>query len=229
MELKDSIKAVIFDIGATLVEGPPIAPAKVMAKLIPELDNKQISNIIMTCDFQNSTDIIKKIESEFFISINKEAVKEIEALWKTQLSACKELNNSQEVIKYLHERSIEIAFLSDIWHPYYEGVKKAIPYAVSTANIKILSFETGHKKPDLYNFQLALDKLNLKPEEILMIGDTYTHDMEPAIKLGINTCWLLRRPEEGRELESIIEILNGKKKSPTFTIKNIHEIKKLFK
>lgn len=41
-------------------------------------------------------------------------------------------------------------------------------------------------------FQAALEKLALKPEEVLMVGDSLRYDLEPAKALGMNTAWVNR-------------------------------------
>lgn len=55
--------------------------------------------------------------------------------------------------------------------------------------------EVGYGKPDervLKNAALAVD---LPPERILFVGNSYRHDIEPAILAGWKTCWI-RRPSD---------------------------------
>lgn len=47
--------------------------------------------------------------------------------------------------------------------------------------------DTGVKKPDPKPFQAALDKLKLKPEEAIMIGDWAERDMVGAKAVGLKT------------------------------------------
>ena len=58
-----------------------------------------------------------------------------------------------------------------------------------------------------------------------MIGDTFRHDILPAIEIGIRAVWVLARPE--REIESLIRILNNKAPSPTATVAGITDITNL--
>ncbi len=52
----------------------------------------------------------------------------------------------------------------------------------------VLTFDdTGARKPSRKPFQMALDKLNIKPEEALMIGDWPERDVVGAKQLGIRT------------------------------------------
>lgn len=37
-----------------------------------------------------------------------------------------------------------------------------------------------------------MEKLSLKPEEVLVVGDSLRYDLEPAKALGMNTAWINR-------------------------------------
>lgn len=75
----------------------------------------------------------------------------------------------------------------------------------------------GLRKPDPAIWQLAIDKLKLKPEECLVIGDSYSRDIEPAAHLGCITAWIdgksWTRPADTSKANYIIKSLK------TFTLK----------
>lgn len=48
----------------------------------------------------------------------------------------------------------------------------------------------GTRKPDVEIFRLAIKELHCKPEETLVIGDSYENDIAPASSLGCQTLWL---------------------------------------
>lgn len=48
----------------------------------------------------------------------------------------------------------------------------------------------GVRKPDPAIFQLAIDRLNLKAEDVTVIGDSFKKDIEPALSLGCQAIWL---------------------------------------
>ena len=53
----------------------------------------------------------------------------------------------------------------------------------------ITSYENSHyAKPNPMYFQEVLDKLNLKPEEVILFGNDKNEDGECALKLGIKCC-----------------------------------------
>ena len=51
----------------------------------------------------------------------------------------------------------------------------------------------GVRKPDPAIFALGVDALGLKPEEVLVVGDSYTKDILPARSLGCHTAWIKGR------------------------------------
>ncbi|MDR0769218.1 MAG: HAD family hydrolase [Dysgonamonadaceae bacterium] len=48
----------------------------------------------------------------------------------------------------------------------------------------------GIRKPDPAIFALGVEKLGMKPEEIVVIGDSYKKDIFPAGQIGCKTIWL---------------------------------------
>lgn len=53
----------------------------------------------------------------------------------------------------------------------------------------------GYRKPHPRIFELALDKINAKAEEVAMVGDTLTADVLGANQMGIYSIWIKRRIE----------------------------------
>lgn len=54
----------------------------------------------------------------------------------------------------------------------------------------IESSVVGIRKPDPQIFMLGVKSLNLKPEEIVVIGDSYKKDILPAKSIGCHTIWI---------------------------------------
>ncbi len=48
----------------------------------------------------------------------------------------------------------------------------------------------GIRKPDPAIFSLGVEALGLSPEEIVVIGDSYSKDIVPATEIGCKTVWL---------------------------------------
>lgn len=80
----------------------------------------------------------------------------------------------------------------------------------------IVSGDIGIHKPDVRIFEYTLEKLRVKADEALMIGDVYSTDIAGAIRAGIKTVWMVQDQERPalsykgyriRNLREIFEIL----------------------
>lgn len=215
------IKAAIFDIGATLVTGPPVAPNKVIAGFLKLATPAEIASVIMTTELRCADGVCCAIESRFG-QMNDEAKSEIRRLWESQCCAAVEIDGATEAVLALKRRGLKIGLLSDIWNPYYQSVEKALPRVVGAVDAIVLSYKTGSRKPNKENFQTTLDELEIEAHEAVMIGDTYSHDIQPALELGMQAVWVLARPD--REIDAILDILNNRSPVPTRTVHNITEV-----
>ena len=59
-----------------------------------------------------------------------------------------------------------------------------------------------------------------------MIGDTYELDMEPARRIGMNTVWILCRPEKEKSL--LVEVLRGTKERPDWVVEDVEALQHFF-
>jgi putative hydrolase of the HAD superfamily len=62
-------------------------------------------------------------------------------------------------------------------------------------SVSISGAEHGYMKPHRSIFDTALQRANVKPEEAMMVGDSYKHDIEGALNAGWRAV-LLRRSGE---------------------------------
>jgi len=212
------VKAVVFDIGATLVTGPPVAPNKVIAALMDGVTPAEVASVIMTTNLESAEQVCAALESRFG-KVGARAVAGIEELWESQATAPTALEGASETVCALKARRLKIGLLSDIWNPYYAGVEIALPKVVACADSIVLSCRTGSRKPNADNFLQSLAELGVAASEAVMVGDTYEHDILPALKLGMRAIWVLARPD--READSIMQILNGEAPPPTLTVPDI--------
>jgi FMN phosphatase YigB (HAD superfamily) len=54
----------------------------------------------------------------------------------------------------------------------------------------VVSSDVGVQKPDPRIFELALERLGLKPREAVMVGDYYDTDIRGGIAAGMRTIWI---------------------------------------
>ena len=86
----------------------------------------------------------------------------------------------------------------------------------------IESSVVGVRKPDPAIFALGVEALDFSPEQVAVVGDSYTKDILPAHSIGCHTVWLKGigwEPEEHDEtlpsavigsLEEVIEVVEGR-------------------
>lgn len=77
----------------------------------------------------------------------------------------------------------------------------------------LISGAFGKGKPDPSIFEHALEIVDLKAEDVLMVGDNLMTDILGSSKVGIQSVWI------NREKKPISEVVK-----PTYTIKNLREL-----
>lgn len=51
------------------------------------------------------------------------------------------------------------------------------------------SAEVGIRKPDPRIWEIGVERLGMKPEEVVVVGDSFYKDIEPALKAGCHAVW----------------------------------------
>lgn len=223
--MRDTIKAVFFDIGSTLVMGPDSAPHREIERIIgnPCIKARDISQIIMLEDFADSRCVFERIKAAFNGHLSIHCEDKINDLWQRQECDALEIDGATEVVLALKRRGCKIGLISNIWSPYYRAFRSVCPEIASALDSATLSFREGIKKPDKTMFERALASFSLRPHEAVMVGDTYTNDIAPAIALGMGTVWFLSRLEHERD--SLVNVINGEWAKPNLTISHIKALK----
>lgn len=123
---------------------------------------------------------------------------------KMNLITQKRYQNKEEAFEHLHpeiipmlqslqEKDILIGLISNCFSEEAVVIKNSILYPYFDA--VCLSFEEGMQKPDPAIFHRCLEKLKLKPDECLYIGDGGSNELEAARFLGMKTVqavWYLK-------------------------------------
>ncbi|HEY2844765.1 MAG TPA: HAD family hydrolase [Bryobacteraceae bacterium] len=214
---------VFFDIGSTLIEGPPFGPARRLSEMLglgAEAAG-QMEEILFRSPAKDAEQLGNTVSSRLRVN-RKQAIEACTELWNAQLHEAYVLPGAREVIASLKSAGIPRAYLSNIWPPFYEHFKQEFPEEAENQP-RFLSFETGLLKPDPAFFQLALRAVEARAEDALMVGDTYKNDIRPAIELGMRTVWVLHRPE--KERADLVQVVNGEAPPPDLTIASIADLK----
>ncbi|HNS06021.1 MAG TPA: HAD family hydrolase [Candidatus Saccharicenans sp.] len=102
-----------------------------------------------------------------------------------------------ELLTELNEKGLKLAVLSNKAHPFTEiMVKELLPVPFQA----VLGSQPGIPlKPDPAPARLVLQELNLRPDEVLYVGDTAV-DMKTALAAGLIPVGVLWGFREAREL-----------------------------
>lgn len=109
--------------------------------------------------------------------------------WDTFLNSMEPYSGALDFLQEHQDKSI--CLVTDLTaHIQHRKIEKLGLYRY--ADYLVTSEEAGKEKPHPYMFMLALKKMNLKSDDVCMIGDSYKKDIIGASTLGINSFWLNR-------------------------------------
>jgi HAD superfamily hydrolase (TIGR01549 family) len=78
----------------------------------------------------------------------------------------------------------------------------------------LTSEELGVEKPSLLGFKTAQEKWGCKPHELVMVGDSFKNDIEPALVCGYKAVWITGAPDPNTDHKySSISNLNDLEKT----------------
>ena len=213
---------VFFDIGSTLIEGPPSGPAQRLAELL-SLDRAAVAELrtlLFRTDPGGPEGLDVLLAGRFAVDPGR-AREAAAALWRAQLEEAYVLPGAAEALGRLCAAGIPRGYLSNIWPPFYERFAREFPEeAASPATF--LSFRTGLLKPDPEAFRRALASCGADPGSSVMVGDTYENDIAPALALGMRAIWVLHRP--AKEKRDLARVMNGEAAAPDLTLVSIGEL-----
>lgn len=102
-------------------------------------------------------------------------------------SARQSIEDARPTLEYLHSR-YPMVLVSN----FYGNVETVLNDFDLRKYFKsiIESAVVGVRKPDPQIFRLGVEALGLKPQEVLVVGDSYTKDIIPAESIGCKVAWL---------------------------------------
>lgn len=181
-----NIQAIIFDLYGTLIylanDTKPYIRLFANLGLQTSEELNQARRIASTEEFQNFTDLIKRIlpdkniaEADF--SLYKQEV-------ETETAYAKLYPETKKVLQELKKRCLKVGLISNVASPY----KK--PFFDLGLNdyfdAVFFSCEIGFRKPDQQIYTKMIEKLKIEPAQTLMIGDNIHTDVYGSKAIGIN-------------------------------------------
>jgi putative hydrolase of the HAD superfamily len=213
-------RAVLFDIGDTLVHRPTVGPARRIAEALglSHEQGRTIGSWIFREPFASPAALAARLREAFdlrsasgsssaspaadapntrgavsvpHMADASDAIEAaVTAIWEAQQSEPVELEGATACVAAARERGARVAVVSNIWAPYEAGFRRACPAIVPLVESWHMSYRAGIAKPDLALFRAALHALDVAPEDAVMIGDNLDKDVRPALALGMRAIWI---------------------------------------
>ena len=112
------------------------------------------------------------------------------------------------VLQKLRDAGLALGLISN-FEEWLERLLEAVEVS-AFFRARVISGIEGIEKPDPRIFRLALDRLEIRPEASVYVGDNVTYDIEPAEAVGMTGVLLDRRDRfpdhEGLRIRSLDEL-----------------------
>ena len=191
-----AIRAVLFDLDNTLIDFWKFknkcmgAALDAMIKAGLKIERKKAGQIVLGI-FREFGMEYKYIFQEFM----KRAIGKIDyrilahgmiAYRNARISCLTEYPQVRETITKLKKKGYKIAIVSDA--PRQKAWMRIVLMGIDNFMDAVITYDdTGKRKPHSLPFKKAVEKLKVKPQEILMVGDSISKDMKGAKSLGMKT------------------------------------------
>lgn len=185
------IRLIIFDFSGTLAYYDPGEHEKIFEKLrefgLPENGEKQTRKLAETLPEYFSSakswdELVNKITQKLGVVLEADR-RDALAAFLQRKSLCKLFDDAGEAVKLPQDKAI--LSLSS---------KFAIESIFELRNFEVFSPDIiGVAKPDPKAFLAVMEKMQAKPEETAMVGDSLENDILPVLALGIKPILLDRK------------------------------------
>ncbi len=228
----DNIKAIFFDADDTIVDHKQCEKNALIylfdkiekeykqqyQEIFRPLDRKLWDSVSNNLNPVPEKDIPEYRFKEFFKQINLEYndYKKANELFKEGLSNAVALTeNTYDIIKYLYYKDYKIYVVTN-------GLVKLQKPRIANSKISkyisdiIVSEEVNSRKPNPKIFNVLLNKINLKSNEVIMIGNSLEEDIKGAENANIKSIWY--NPDNK---------INETEINPYYQITNLMELKEI--
>ena len=198
----NNVKGIIFDYGGTLdTNGTHWFHIfrQVYAQHLPQVTEEQLREAYVYAERYLATHRVIEPADNFLEMLKKKIAIQLSVLdsqffnFNCQLAkACdaivrKNMEQTRKVLDTLAD-CCPMALVSNFYGNIHAVLRS---YGLdSYFKAVIESAVVGIRKPDPQIFALGIEALGLQPDEVLVVGDSYSKDIVPAHSLGCHTAWL---------------------------------------
>lgn len=191
-----SIKAIIFDLDNTLIDFIKMkqeavksavkAMIKTGLKIGEEEGHKKLMITYLKLGIESDVAFQEFLKNELGKVDEKMLAAAINAYLKTKNRFMKPYPNVKPTLRELKRKGLQLVIVTDA--PKVKAYQRLLAMNIEKYFDFFIGFEdTGKKKKTELPLRMAMEKLKLNPEEIMMVGDSIKRDIIPAKKLNMKT------------------------------------------
>lgn len=227
-------KAILFDLGGTLIqyferdEFPNILRSAISnvkeylrQKNLLFIPEESIWDRVMRENYENKNFRVRPLENrlirifgldELIKPDSKEIIKICRQFMRPIFSIGKCYNDTKTVLKSLKSKKIKIAIVSNtpwgspsvLWR---EEIKRRGIY--DFFDVIVFCRDVGWRKPAKQIFEYTLQKMNLKPDDCIFVGDDPRWDIVGPRKIGMDAVLLNRKRKKYDSDNLGVDIINN--------------------
>jgi HAD superfamily hydrolase (TIGR01549 family) len=220
------IKAVLFDLGETLVDFGRVNTIKVFrqsAKLTYEFlksCNQPLGSFEWYCwhsmlavrfhclvsaltgkDF-NALSLLKKIGAGRGFALNEDQWRQLGWLWYEPLAKMARIEPMlKETLASLKQMSLKLGILSNTFISAASLDRHLAQFGIlDFFPLRLYSHQFDFRKPDIRIFQAVARRIGELPQDVLFVGDRIDKDIKPALKAGMQAVLKEAYTNTGRKI-----------------------------
>lgn len=198
----DNIKGVIFDYGGTLdTDGMHWFHVfrRAYAEHLPQVSEEQLREAYVYAERYLATHYVVEPDDDFLAMLCKKVRIQLSELHVGSESVGMEIASHCDMLvrKNMHQTRQVLETLSASYpmvlvSNFYGNIHSVLQsYEIDYYFKEVVeSAVVGIRKPDPQIFTLGVEALDLAPDEVVVVGDSYSKDIVPAHTIGCHTAWL---------------------------------------
>jgi HAD superfamily hydrolase (TIGR01509 family) len=220
-------RAVFFDLGNTLLQPVGRSARRMLGERLglTEKDVRRAGRLIMTRPHRTPEALAAELSKVLSTRDPGHVLGAVRAVWREQMDRVALHPDAIELLDRLKAAAFCLGLLSNLWEPVIASIESSFPGLMRRFDHLLLSCRLGVKKPSPAIFNAAITAAGMPPGCCWMVGDSYELDLEPAMKAGMRTVWVLSRPEAERGL--LAQSLRGEIRLPDCAVAELLDLPRL--
>lgn len=191
------VKAVLFDFWGTLVENGTRSPTREAQKIMrARMHYRQFivafEDAFFTKKWTTQEEGFRSVFERLNIRPHPIAVEKLVGLWNKNKLLATLYPDTLEVLQTLKDKGYKLGLLSNTDNFSVDFVLDKFKLR-DMFDVVVLSYDVGLLKNNPKMFEMALEKLDIKPADAIMVGDSLETDIPGAKAAGVEAILVDRR------------------------------------